>query len=67
VVSSGNFLLVFWDNLSVPSSRVKNQKKDLILDPCKIGKIDGPGMLVRNYHYLLLNNQEEHIISYFVA
>jgi len=46
-VSSGNFLLIFWDNLSVPSSRVKNQKRDWILDPCKMGWIDGPGMSVR--------------------
>ena len=25
-VSSGNFLSTFWDNLSIPSSGVKNQK-----------------------------------------
>jgi hypothetical protein len=50
--SSGRFLLTFRDNLPVPSSRVK---------PFKIEPIVCPEMSVRNYHYSLRNDTEEHI------
>ena len=42
-VSSGNYLLMFRDDPSVPTSRVKI----------------GPKTLVRNYQYLLHNSPEE--------
>jgi len=44
--SSSNCLTTYQDNLSVPSSRVKNP-------------IGSPETLIRNYHYLLHNNPEE--------
>jgi len=53
--SSGNFLTMFQDNLSVPSSRVDLQG----FDPLKMGLIGCPETSVRNYHYSLCNNPEE--------
>jgi len=47
--SSGNFLQTYRDNLLVPSSRIK-----------KMGPIGCPEMLVRNYHYSLHNNLQQH-------
>jgi hypothetical protein len=44
--STGNFLLIFQDNLTVPSSGV--QKPSGFLTP------------ERNYHYSLCNNPQEH-------
>ena len=49
-VSSGNFLLIFWDNLLVPSSK----------GTLKMGPIGCPKMSVRNYQYLLCNNSKVH-------
>jgi hypothetical protein len=46
--SSGNFIPVSADNLSVPSSRA-----------LEMGPIASPETSVRNYHYLLLNSPEE--------
>jgi hypothetical protein len=43
----------FWDNVSVPSSRVKKSKK-------KEKKTLCPGTLVNNYHMTLCNIAEEH-------
>ena len=43
---SGISLPAFQDNLLVPSSRIKNPKQ--------------PKTSVRNYHYMLCNNPEEH-------
>jgi hypothetical protein len=40
-LSSGNFLLTVWDNLSISSSKVKNKKKILTLE-------EGNNMLSRN-------------------
>jgi len=57
-VSSGNFSPTFRDNLWVPSSAVKNfylKFQDNLPSP-----IDCPEMSVRNYHYLLCNNPEQH-------
>ena len=42
-VSSGNSLLTFWDNISVPSSRVKNPKRNLAVERVYIGKREGIG------------------------
>ena len=52
-LSSGNFLLTVWDNLSISSSKVKNKKKSW---PLKKGTICCLEMLVQNYHYSLRNN-----------
>ena len=52
-VSSGNLLLTFQDNLSVLSLGVKISK-------VKMGPICCPEMLVRNYHYTLHSDREEH-------
>jgi len=46
--SSGSYLPTFRDNLSVPSSG------------SKMGPIGCPGKSVRNYHYSLRNNPEDH-------
>jgi len=46
--SRGNFLTTFWDNLLVPSSRIK-----------KIGPIGCPEMSVRKYCFSLRNNPKE--------
>jgi len=43
--SSGNFLLMFQDDLSVPS--------------LMMGPTGSPKTLVSNYHYLLRNNPQE--------
>ena len=53
--SSGNFLLTFRDNVSVPSYRVKMRPKCC------------PETSVRNYHYTLRNNPEEHVLIFFAA
>jgi len=45
--NSGNFLLTFWDNLLVPSSRVKNPKSTNSW-PLKVGLIAYPKTSVRN-------------------
>ena len=50
--SSDNILSTFWDNLSFPSSGVKNPKQD--------GTDRFPKMSVRNDHYSMCNNPEEH-------
>lgn len=47
----------FQDNLSVPSSRVENPRRQ---DPCNKGPIGCPETLVRNYHYTPHSNPEEH-------
>jgi len=71
--STGNFLSAFRDNLSVPSSNVKNPRRLVVISyrclrityrshlqgPLKMGPIDSPETSVRNYHYLLLNRPEE--------
>ena len=46
---SGNFLVTFRDNLSVPSSRSW---------PLKMRPVGCPETSVRNYHYSLRNNSE---------
>jgi len=55
LVSGGNSVSTFRDNLSVPPSRVKN------LDslPLKMGPVGCPETLALNYHCLLRNNPEE--------
>jgi hypothetical protein len=45
---SGNSLTLFQDNLSIPSSRVKNR-----------GQVGFPEMSVRNSYYTLCNIPEE--------
>jgi hypothetical protein len=45
---SGNFLLTFWDKLSVPPSRV-----------LKLESIVCSETSASNYHYMLRNNPEE--------
>jgi hypothetical protein len=59
--SSGNFLLMFRENLWVPSPGFKNPKKEKKMDssPLKVGPIGFPGTSVRNYHYSPRNNPEE--------
>ena len=63
--SSGNFLPTFRDNLSRPSSRVKNRRirrrrgENLDSCPLKIGPIICRETSVRNYHGLLRNTAEE--------
>jgi len=61
---SGKSLPMFWDNLSVLSSRVKNRRRrrenSWILDPCRWDWYTAPDMLVRNNHYVLHNSPEEH-------
>jgi hypothetical protein len=49
--SRGNFLPTFRDNLSVPSSGVKN--------PLKVGPIGCPETSVISYHYSQRNSKEE--------
>jgi len=58
-MSSGNSLLKFRDNLSVPSSRVKNTRRGLDSWTLKMEPIGGPETSVRNYHYSLRNKPEE--------
>jgi len=53
---SGNSLRAFWDNLSVPTSKVKNQLR--INSPLKLDRIGCPETSVRNYNYLLHNIAE---------
>jgi len=55
VIPDGRFRTTYL----VPSSRVKNPKKDWILDPCKMRPIDCPETSVSNYHYSLRNNPQE--------
>jgi len=52
-------LLKFWDNLTVPSSRVKNPRGALDSWTLKMEPIGGPETSVRNYHYSLPNKPEE--------
>jgi hypothetical protein len=63
-----NFLLMFWDNLSVPFSAFKNPKENAVapnmgclLDSwtLRMGPIGCPKMTVRNDHYLQHNNPGE--------
>jgi hypothetical protein len=49
-VSNGNPLLTVWDNVSVPSSRIKK---------LKMGPICCPEMLVKDYHLTLRNTPED--------
>jgi len=56
-VNTGNLLPLFQDNQSVASSGLKNLKKNS--QPWKMGPIDCPKTSVRNYHYLLHNNNSE--------
>jgi hypothetical protein len=56
--SYGNFLLTFWDILSVPLSKVKNLYS-LDFLPLKMGPIGCPKMSVRNCNYSLRNNSEK--------
>jgi len=53
---SSNSLPAIWDNLSVPSSRVKKPNISL---PLKMGPLGCQETLVRNYHSTLLNIPEE--------
>ena len=57
-LSSGNFLRTFRDNLSAPSSRVRNC---FLLDsgPLKMVRIYCPETSVINYQYSLRNDPEE--------
>jgi hypothetical protein len=57
--SSGNSLLTFRDNLSVPSSGIENPNESLTMGP-----IGCPETSVRNDHYLLRNNPEERSFSF---
>jgi hypothetical protein len=50
-VNSSNSLPAFQDNLLIPYSRIR---------PLKMGLIVCPETSVRNYHYSLHNNPEEH-------
>jgi hypothetical protein len=52
--SSSNFLSMFRDNLSVPSSRAKMGTISL-----KIGPVSCPETSIRIYYYSLCNNPEE--------
>jgi hypothetical protein len=54
----GNFLLTFWDSLSVPPSKVKNLYS-LDFWPMKMGPVGFPKMSVRNCNYSLCNSSEE--------
>jgi hypothetical protein len=55
---SGNSLPMFWDNLPVPSSVVK-QIKTWISGHLKKGPTVCSETLVRNYHYMLCNISEK--------
>jgi hypothetical protein len=70
--SSGNSLTNFRDNLSVPSSRVKNPRRTVTFPMgctfcdfrfnsllLKMGPIGCPETSVRNHHYSLRNNPKE--------
>jgi hypothetical protein len=65
-VSSGISLLMFWDNLLVPFSRVNHP---FFLDSWsfKMGPIGCPKMSVRNYQYLLHNDPEDCSSHLFTA
>ena len=56
--NSGNFLPTFRNNISVPSSRVKNFFMFFTPSLLKIGPIGFPKTSVRNYHYSLCNSPE---------
>ena len=59
-VSSGNHLLTFRDNVSVPSSRVKKSKqKEKTPRPLKMGPIRCPKTSVKDNHSTLRNIPEE--------
>jgi len=53
--SNVNFLPMFRDNLSVPSSRVA----PILKGSMKMGPTGCPATSVRNYHFSLRNNPEE--------
>jgi len=55
--SSGNFLPTFRDNLSVPSSGVKNQFIGVLTLEDGAGRFSRNGVI--NYHYSLRNDPEE--------
>ena len=55
--SSGNFVSMFQDNLSVSSSSVKNP--ETIVRFVKVAPIGSPEMLIRNCRCPLCNNLEE--------
>jgi hypothetical protein len=61
VASGDNSLPMFWDNPSVPSSRMSNPRIPFFLNtlPLKMGPIGCPETSVRNYHYCLCNSPEE--------
>jgi hypothetical protein len=58
-VSSDNFLLMFQDNLSVPSPEVKNTKD-------KMGPTSCPETSLQSYHYLLHNDPEQCSLQLFL-
>jgi hypothetical protein len=58
--SSGNPLLMFWDNVSVPSSRVNKSKKSTgLLDPQRWDRYVVPETSVKDYHLKLHYTPEE--------
>jgi len=57
-VYSGNSLMMFRDNLPVPSSMVK-QIKTWISGHLKMGPAGSSETMVRNYHYMLCNISEK--------
>jgi hypothetical protein len=57
--SGGNSLRTFRDNLSVPSSGVKNPTSELDSWPLKMGPTGCPETSARNYHYLLRDIAED--------
>ena len=60
VECSGNFLPTFRDNLSFPSSTVKNSKRKAFDSwPFKMGPLGCAERSLRNYHYALRNHTEE--------
>jgi hypothetical protein len=57
--SCGNCLPTFWDNVSVPSSRVENPRRLSDSWHLKMGPIRYPETSVNNYHMMLCNIPEE--------
>ena len=66
--SSGNFLLILWDNLSVSSPAVGNPKEAILLGsrPLKMRPTVCLETSLRNYHYSLRNNTEERIFLHLI-
>jgi hypothetical protein len=58
---NGNPLLMFQDNVSVPSSGVKKVKSSWTCGPLKVGLIRFSETSVKDYHSMLHNTPEEHI------